>query len=214
MRPRSSPVWRFFTDIVHDPKHALCKVCKVKVSRGSDNPSKRTTNSLDAHLRSFHAKEWAIVVNLKKQLSISKNGSASTSSMNNGSESTSSMNNGSHESNEIKISQLKSRQEKDDAFAATIPGWIKQTQKVDFHSERGQAFHKSIFEMLIMDLLPFTHVNNLGFQRHHQKFLINFEVRLTIYFRFESFKHGRILFKCRSPLTSTTAAFWSQPIRK
>ena len=177
MRAKTSPVWRYFTDCVQDPRHALCKICKLKVSRGSADPSKRSTKPLDDHLKNFHSKEYSIVRDLKIQSSNISNPNGSASS------STSSIQDGNIDSDDIKISKLRSKQERKEAFACTISNWVEQAKKVGFHTEKGQAFHKSVFEMLIMDLLPFTHVNDLGFLRHHQKFLPNFEIASDKYYR-------------------------------
>ena len=169
MSKKRSPIWRFFEDCPLDPKHAKCKLCNEKISRGSDIPSKRTTKLLDAHLEKYHSKEYSGVKVQKSK----------SSSMNNGSDEpqpgTSSMN-GSIGNGDTKISNLKSRAERSAAMSATITDWVESKTKVGFHSEKGQAFHKSIFEMLIMDSQPFSNVNDLGFQRHHQLFLPNYEV--------------------------------------
>ena len=199
MRPKKSPVWQYFTECVQDPRHALCKVCKIKVSRGSVNPSKRSTKPLDDHLKKFHVKEYSIVKDLKKESSQNESSSSS-------------IQHGSKENDEVKISKLTSKKARDEAFAATIPGWIKSTEKVGFHSEKGQAFHKSIFEWMMMDAEPFSMVNNLGFQRHHQKFLPTFEIGNVQYFKFTCMETNVIL-NLQEP-KNTTEASWNQTIKK
>lgn len=215
MSKKRSPIWCYFDEIVLDAKHAKCKICKELVTRGSHIPSKRTTKALFDHLKKFHEKEHSIVFGLKEAKSkvsgnSSKNGSSGSgvsgnSSMNesgasgSGVSGKSSMNgrngvsdkssvNGSEECGETKISNLKSKAERKEAMSATIKDWIESKTKVAFHSPKGQAFHKSIFEMIIMDLQPFSIVNNLGFQRHHQIFLPTFEVRSKI----NVHKYGRV----------------------
>ena len=165
MSKKRSPIWRFFDECILDPKHAVCKICDTKVSRGSDIPSKRTTKLLDGHLEKNHPTEFSAV-------------KASKSSMESGNnESVESPKNGSYGYGDTKISNLKTKAERSGAMSATVKGWIESRTKIGFNSDKGLAFHKSIFEWMIMDLQPFSMVNDLGFQRHHQQFNQNYQVR-------------------------------------
>lgn len=181
MKTKRSPVWQYFDECVLDAKHAKCKICKTLVSRGSDIPRKRTPKPLELHLERNHEKEYNIIVKLKKQskdsmdkVISSMNGSnvAGSSSMNGSNVAgTSSM------SGETKIANLRTKKERNDAMSATIVDWIESKTKVNPNSAKAREFDKSVFELVIMDCLPFAIVNNLGFQRHHQKFLPNYEVK-------------------------------------
>ena len=88
--------------------------------------------------------------------------------------------NGRMECVDTKMSNLRSKAERSAAMSATITDWIASKTKVGFHSPKGIAFHKTTFEMMIMDLQPFTMVNNLGYQRHHQIHLPTLQVRSKI----------------------------------
>ena len=46
-----------------------------------------------------------------------------------------------------------------------------------------QRYHKSIFECMILDLVPFSEVNKPGFLRHHQLLVPNFKVASEKYYR-------------------------------
>lgn len=174
---KRSPVWQFFDEIVDDPKHAKCKLCHSLVSRGSGIKSKQTPRMLDYHLEMIHSKEWKVVTALKKKNKASM--VKEKSPLNGSDECGMSSKNGS-DVGETQITNLKTKAQRTEAMSATISDWVESKTKVSFHSAKGQGFHKSIFEMIIMDKQPFSIVNNLGFLRHHQRFLPNFEVRPKI----------------------------------
>ena len=52
-----------------------------------------------------------------------------------------------------------------------------------FNSEKAQKGHKSVFEMLVLDLLPWSTVNYPGFLRHHARMVPNFELASEKYYR-------------------------------
>ena len=56
-----------------------------------------------------------------------------------------------------------------------VPGWTER-DTIDIHSQRAQEIHKSIFEEMVLDLVPFTEVNKPGFLRHHQRLAPDFKV--------------------------------------
>ena len=51
------------------------------------------------------------------------------------------------------------------------------------NSSRAQKIHKSIFETMLVDLVPFHEVNKPGFLRHHALVCPNFEVASDKYYR-------------------------------
>ena len=64
-----------------------------------------------------------------------------------------------------------------------MPDWVDNISKVDSNSEEGLKFHRSIFEMIILDLQPWSIVNNPGFLRHHAVFKPHFDIRSEKYHR-------------------------------
>ena len=84
---------------------------------------------------------------------------------------------------EAQILTSKSKKERKDMFEFTIPDWIEATNMLDFNSARAQKIHRSIFELFIVDLVPFTEVNKPGFLRHHALLAPNFELASDKYYR-------------------------------
>ena len=64
-----------------------------------------------------------------------------------------------------------------------MPGWVDNISKVDSNSEEGLKFHRSIFEMIILDLQPWSIVNNRGFLRHHAVYTPHFDIGSEKYYR-------------------------------
>ena len=56
------------------------------------------------------------------------------------------------------IYNLRTKQQRRDMFQATLPECSGSDNLLDIHSRRAQMIHKSIFEEMVMDLLPFTEV--------------------------------------------------------
>jgi len=53
-RTKQNPLWEYFCIDKEDSSKAICKICKQKISRGSKNPHKMTTSSLNSHLKNKH----------------------------------------------------------------------------------------------------------------------------------------------------------------
>ena len=68
-------------------------------------------------------------------------------------------------------------------FQSTIPGHMESTTKLKFTSEKHQRLTKSIFEMLVVDLLPWHTVSKPGFLRHQVIATPNYLVPSEKYFR-------------------------------
>ena len=50
-------------------------------------------------------------------------------------------------------------------YQKTIPQWVDCTEKWDINHPEAQKIHKSIFEMIIIDLKGWEEINSSGFQR-------------------------------------------------
>ena len=172
MSQKRSPIWLYFEEHSSKKRFAVCTICKSLVTRGSEIPSKQTTKALWDHLKK-HPKEEKIVSDVK-----AKNASVPTASID-GANAGSSIDNG--RIDEVKA--LKTKKERHDAFQKTIPDWTESKTKLPFNSPKAQAFHKSVFEFMILDNQPFSIVNNRGFLRHHQMIAPNFELASDKYYR-------------------------------
>ena len=156
-------MWNFFEVVTGDTKYAKCTICAAKISRGSVIPKSQTTAGLKKHLETKHLEAWTKVVSTKKESEKRKKEEI--------------------EGEELQILNLRSKKLREAVKENTIPFWAAPTSKLEFHSVEAQKIHKIIFEHLIMDLLPFTHVNNPGFIRHHAQIMPRFEVASSKYYR-------------------------------
>ena len=82
-----------------------------------------------------------------------------------------------------KLFELCPKKRRDELFQSTIPNWVQAKTMMKFGNDRSLRLHKSIFEMLIMDLVPFTEVAKPGFLRHHAIAVPNFTVASPTYYR-------------------------------
>ena len=85
--------------------------------------------------------------------------------------------------NEINIFRLRSKKDRTEFLQSSIPDWIEANTMMDIDHPRAQKIHKSIFEMMLVDRLPFTAANNPGFLRHHYLLAPNFDVGCDKYYR-------------------------------
>ena len=122
---KSSGVWRFFTVDPDHPKYAKCALCETKVSVGSEDPRYRCTSSLTRHLNRIHPDEMA------EEMKTTKKRPA--------------------DDEPVQIFNLKSKKQRTDMFQQTIPQFVESKMKLPFNSSKAQGFHKSIFEMMIID---------------------------------------------------------------
>ena len=81
------------------------------------------------------------------------------------------------------IYSLCAQERRPELFQSTIPNWVAAKTMMKFGSEKAQRIHKSIFEMLVMDLLPFHTVNKPGFLRLQAVTIPNFVVASDKYYR-------------------------------
>ena len=79
-------------------------------------------------------------------------------------------------SGQIKIFNVRSKKERNDMLQMTIPDMKAAREPWPMESIKAQNVHRSIFEMMVIDLVPFTEVNKPGFLRHHHRLVPNFQV--------------------------------------
>ena len=79
--------------------------------------------------------------------------------------------------------KLRSKEQRNDMFACTIPGWVESKTPLDPDSPRAQKIHRTIFEEMILDLMPFSEVEKPGYLRLLAELCPNFQVRSEKYYR-------------------------------
>ena len=81
------------------------------------------------------------------------------------------------------IFNITTKKQRYELMLNSIPGWIETNSVLEFNNEKAQKGHKSVFEMLVLDLLPWSTFNNPGFLRHRARMVPNFELASEKYYR-------------------------------
>ena len=169
MSQKRSPVWLYFEENEANKRYAKCKVCHIQV----DRTESRTTKLLFDHLRKWHKDEYKVTEDVKNK----KTANSSINNGNNGECSTSHGSIGGSSDGDRDVPKaLKTKEQRKQAFQLTIPQWTESQNKMPFNSPKALEFHRSTFEMLILDNRPFSMVNDRGFLRLLQKLVPNFDV--------------------------------------
>ncbi|XP_047135522.1 zinc finger BED domain-containing protein 4-like [Hydra vulgaris] len=162
---KTSLVRKYFIIEANNPRMVQCKICNSKVSRGSDDPKKHGLSGLTSHLKNHHPD---IKLTPEKAENPKANEEADLNS---------------NKRKAVTIFKMRSKKQRSDMLQSTIPNWVQASSKIDSNSEKGQKFHKSIFEMMILDLQPWSIVNDAGFLRHHALIAPNYEIASEKYYR-------------------------------
>ena len=165
MGKKKSPVWKYFEDDTQNKKNAICNLCNASVSRGSAISKNKNTSSLLSHLKGFHVADYNKV---QKENELREKFEKAMKAK---------------EDEKLKTSMLRSKNDRKAALNVSLPDFIASNTKWSFNSEKAQRLHKAIFEELIIDLQPFTHVDGLGFLRTKQMTVPQFEVASSKYYR-------------------------------
>ena len=163
-------MWNHFTVTASDSKYATCNICNSKISRGLHNPKLQSLRRLSSHLRSWHPQltlknlltEKAILTTTDNPENIPTSDQLEPLTI---------------KKRTIPLFDIRSKWQRTEMLQFTMPGWFDNISKVDSNSEEGLKFHRSIFEMIILDLQPWSIVNNPGFLRHHAVFTPHFDIR-------------------------------------
>ena len=139
-----------------------------QISRGSKNARTMTNSGLVAHFKAKHEKD------IRSQESPAAESQEATVPIYDVNASRKRKNT---------ILDMCAKKNRSEMFQMTIPGWVEAKTTLSFASEKAQRFHKSIFEMIVMDLLPFYAVAKPGFLRHQQITVPNFIVASPKYYR-------------------------------
>ena len=85
---------------------------------------------------------------------------------------------------EVKMTNLRTKKERKSFLQISVAQSFDAQKKWDFNDPRAQKLHKSIFDnFIIMDLQPFSIVNDPGFIRHHAIMEKRFELASDKYYR-------------------------------
>ena len=154
MSRNRSALWQFFSICEVDKKFVVCKFCNAKISRGSEDPKKQTTSGMKTHMSSKHPVEYKEPMDLTQ--ATSSQGQLNPKCTPEVSR------------NETSIFNIRSKRQRIDLFETTIPDWVESKTVWDFNSEKAKKLHKSVFEMIVLDLMPWSTVNKPGFLRNQK----------------------------------------------
>ena len=120
IRPKKSPLWKFFTISAANEKYVLCNLCNAKVSRGSEDPRKQGTGALKNHLKVHHNAEFKTMEADEKGVS---DADPSTGVSGLGVKRKS-------DSSTVPIFSMKTKKDRLELTTRTIPGWIDSTKNM------------------------------------------------------------------------------------
>lgn len=157
MTSKKSPVWQYFQE--EDPRHVICKLCTIKLSRGGEG-KKAGTTALKNHLRYKHADKFTDIfggpsaggtTGLSASASVP---SASTNPLPSCSN-----------SKESKVSKQ-----------LTLSEAVERKQQWPIHDIRSKEYHYLIGEMIALDNEPLALVDRVGFNRLMQKAVPRYKI--------------------------------------
>ena len=162
MPPKLSPIWDYFEEDNSDDTKVLCKVagCKVKVSRGKTGTSKAKLSNapMMQHLKLHHPKqnlEW-----MKKKDEKNKAVAEKRKADDDDDE---------IETGPAKLWNLRTHgQRQEFLHQAKVSDWCTagstcQESTYDIHDLRARERHRGVLMMVILDLQPWSIVNDPGF---------------------------------------------------
>ncbi|XP_065647293.1 E3 SUMO-protein ligase ZBED1-like [Hydra vulgaris] len=161
-----SPIWDYFDTDENNRSKAICKFCKMKVSRGGTSGKKMTTSNLRGHMKAKHIKVFQKVEDLKcfKKINTEKkNVIASTSTSKENDNSKVSV------SNSVTVIIDQKHQSKHEETINKHRKWTSSEQ-------RAQKITMRIGEMICVDIQPYSLVTDQGFK----KLIMYLEPRYTM----------------------------------
>lgn len=182
MPPKLSPIWRYFEESPGDPSTALCKVpgCKnAKVSRGKQGSSRAalSNTSLTRHLQNQHKKEHQEFLGKKDTVAAEKRKAeeAVVGEMEN-----------------IPLYNLRTNgQRQNFLHQSNLTGWVGSQPSVrqspsstyDIHDARAKERHRGVLMMVVLDLQPWSIVNNPGFLHYSYQLDPHFKLASDTFYR-------------------------------
>ena len=164
MPQKISPIWDYFVEDEKEPSYVICQIvgCKKKrISRGKGDKSKGklTNSSMVSHLNVHHSMEFA---EFQKKRADKE---ASTKATNEDDDDE-------MEVSTVPLFQLRSQKQRQIFLQqSTITSWVGSSQRpvqssgsmYDIHDIRAKERHKGVLMMVVLDLQPWTIVENAGF---------------------------------------------------
>ena len=142
-----------------------------QISRGSADPGKRSITSLKNHLQRKHSEEVKAAAATQDESVDVPEESPVNESRKRGS------------STYTELFVLCPQKRRKDLFQKTIDDWREAKTMLHIDHPKAKRLHRSIFEMMIMDNLPFYAVSKPGFLRHHAIAVPNFQVASEKFYR-------------------------------
>jgi hypothetical protein len=162
MPPKLSPIWEYFEEDKSDDTKVLCKVggCKVKVSRGKTGTSKAKLSNapMMQHLKLHHPKQNLELMKKKdaKNKAVAEKRKADDDD-------------DEIETGPAKLWNLRTNAQRQEFLhQAKVSDWCmagstSQESTYDIHDLRARERHKGVLMMVILDLQPWSIVNDPGF---------------------------------------------------
>ena len=144
-------IWSFYEVLKEDESRVRCTLCNVTLSRGGGTGSSKKnfgTSNLNRHLqRNHHSHHEKLLAGRAAKAAKAEKRKREEDD----------------KTEQVQIFNLRSKKSREEFVSHTITDWAKPDNKLEFYSAEAQKIHKSIFEMMVMDLRPFTTVNDPGF---------------------------------------------------
>ena len=181
---KKSPIWDFFEEEKNDPTTALCQVpgCKTKVSRGKSGSSKSNMSNapMTNHLKIHHPKQHTEYLRKKADLA------NATSEKRKDMEEENEMEGGS-----VPLFNLRTKKQRKDFFVQSkVSSWVtgagarsSNSDMYDIHDARAKEKHKGILMMVILDLQPWSMVNDPGFLYYSTQMDPHYQVASDKFYR-------------------------------
>ena len=165
MPPKQSPIWDFFQEVDGDPSKVKCQIagCKATVSRGKSASAKSalTNTSMVSHLTKHHSKEYKIFCDKKDNLDLKKRKEEEDNSDND------------MENSSVPVFDIRTHNKRQKFLQqSTLSSWaVKNSNHIvrskgsiySFQDLRAKDKHKGVLMMVILDLEPWTIVDNPGY---------------------------------------------------
>lgn len=143
-----NPIWQYFDKSISDTSKAVCKICSKSYSLGSHEPKKQTIHGLKLHLSKFHDKEHRQVLKRLSELNDIKNEAKLKRT-------------------DLSVSLQQSSSDQSTYVQTTIPSLTSKPKHLlwpDDH-EITKRIDKTIMDLIIVDMLPYTLVEGEAFRR-------------------------------------------------
>ena len=184
MSCRKSDVWEFYDICQDNNKFAKCKICDIQISRGGTG-RKASTTSLINHLNRTHNDDY-------EEFQREKSTNASTSK------------NTENIENIVPIPTKQTKQQ-------TLLEVVNKSKKWDTSDKRAISLNYAVAEMIALDNMPFSTVENTGFRRLMNKVAPNYVLpdRHVLSDKIIPEIHNRVVDAIKNKMTTENAKYIS-----